>query len=102
MRLAEYACEERAMGDMQERELWSVAVFRLRESANRIFSLATRVRSQQARGQLLRIYEQLRDEEAKLASLATAVAGEGESSLMPQAAAQCATRALPPTEVCND
>jgi hypothetical protein len=60
------------MADMQEREMWGVAVFRLRESANRIFSLATRVRSQDVRGELLRIYEQLRAEEAKLATLADA------------------------------
>jgi len=60
------------MSEMQERELWGVAVFRLRESANRIFSLATRVRSLEVRGQLLRIYEQLRSEEAKLAALADA------------------------------
>jgi site-specific recombinase len=75
------------MIDMQERELWSVAVFRLRESANRIFSLATRVHSVEVRAQLLRIYEQLRAEESKLAALADAA----PQVLEQQRASACST-----------
>ena len=80
------------MSDIQERELWSVAVFRLRESANRIFSLATRVRSLEIRGQLLRIYEQLRAEEAKLAALADAAEQMAENALRQPTPPQTARR----------
>jgi LmbE family N-acetylglucosaminyl deacetylase len=80
------------MSDIQERELWSVAVFRLRESANRIFSLATRVRSLEIRGQLLRIYEQLRAEEAKLAALADAAEQMAENALRQPTPPQMARR----------
>ena len=72
------------MSEMHERELWSVAVFRLRESANRIFSLATRVRAPEIRARLLRIYEQLRAEEAKLATLADAAELAAERGRYPQ------------------
>jgi len=61
------------MIDMQDQELWSIAVFRLREAANRIFALATRVRAQHIRSRLLEVYEQLRTEEAKLSALAETV-----------------------------
>ena len=60
------------MTDMHDQELWSIAVFRLREAANRIFALATRVRAPETRGRLLDVYEQLRAEESKLAALAVA------------------------------
>lgn len=61
------------MTDMQDQELWSIAVFRLREAANRIFALATRVRAPLVRSRLLDVYEQLRAQEAKLGTLAEAM-----------------------------
>lgn len=68
------------MTDMQDRELWSIAVFRLREAANRIFALATRVRAPRVRSRLLEVYEQLRAEEAKIAALASVTVSGDEPS----------------------
>jgi hypothetical protein len=67
-----------------ESELWGLAVFRLREAANRIFALATRVHSRDVRAQLLRIYEQIRCEESRLCELADKAEHEAERAQLAQ------------------
>jgi hypothetical protein len=61
------------MTEMQERELWNIAAFRLRESAKRIHVLSVRVVSPELRAHLLSIYVRLRADEEKLSALAEQV-----------------------------
>lgn len=54
------------MTKIEERELWSIAAFRLRESANRILALADRAESALMRRKLLSICAKLAEEEQQL------------------------------------
>lgn len=58
------------MIEIQEREMWNIAAFRLRESAKRIHVLSVRVTSPELRAQLLSIYVRIRADEEKLSALA--------------------------------
>jgi hypothetical protein len=58
------------MIDMHERELWSIAAFRLRESAKRIYALSSHVASPHLRAELLSIYVRLRADEDRLSAWA--------------------------------
>jgi hypothetical protein len=58
------------MTKIEERELWSIAAFRLRESANKILALADRAESAVMRKKLLSICARLAKEEQRLLAFA--------------------------------
>jgi len=58
------------MIEIDEQELWRIAMFRLREAARRIQALRTVSEVPQTRKQLLRIYERLLAGEESLGALA--------------------------------
>jgi hypothetical protein len=64
------------MSKIEERELWSIAAFRLRESANKILALADGAESAVMRRKLLSICAKLADEEQRLLAFAKREASE--------------------------
>ncbi len=69
------------MTRIQGKELWGIAAFRLRESANKILALADQAESPAMRSKLLSICVRLGEEERELLALARQEQGDvGERS----------------------